>query len=66
MRKITPYGACDENSIIIKYKKSIREENRFMHMADALLVPVIGVGMYAASAVPTAISIKKVDLKKET
>ena len=37
-----------------------------MHMADALLVPAVGLGMYAASAVPTAVSIKKADLKKET
>lgn len=37
-----------------------------MHMADALLVPAVGIGMYAASAVPTAVSIKKIDFKKET
>lgn len=37
-----------------------------MHMADALLAPAVGLGMYAASAVPTAVSIKKIDFKKET
>lgn len=37
-----------------------------MHMADALLVPAVGLGMYAASVVPTAVSIKKIDFKKET
>lgn len=37
-----------------------------MHMADALLTPAVGVGMYVASAVPVAVSVKKLDLKKET
>lgn len=43
-----------------------QEGGSIMHMADALLIPAVGVTMYAAAAVPAAISVKKVRLEQDT
>lgn len=43
-----------------------QEGGSVMHMADALLIPAVGVTMYAAAAVPAAISVKKVRLEQDT
>lgn len=37
----------------------------FMHMADALVAPVVAVTMYAASTVATGYSIRKVSLEQD-
>lgn len=37
-----------------------------MHMADALIVPAVGAVMYAASAVPAGISVRKVKLEQDS